>query len=392
MAVWEDTQLLLRGQDLRQMLALGHRVDRVSHPGGAYRRFDPDSQTCWPLADLAAAAQVRRQASRGKAEQVLILYDAAERAGIIELRKRLLLEHAHVTAVAVDVLGDLGHADLVQAIASGFDWVLIGAQKERESKQAQLSELALARCFGIEDRAELFRSTTHLEHILLRVVGTRAPLFRNAGATVAPGSGTRRHDGLRQFAGKMGLETDQIPLPDNAPYGTLKLDATRCEHCKACTWICPTQALKLEDADVGLVLAEPDCVQCGLCVSICESDALSLSPRLRLVGADTPQQLEEGGLAAATAFTAGLGWLAGDDRGQEDDDDGDSDGGAEAEASPQWLGDGPHRRSGHAGFAGVGRFVQHILQEAVIRLGLPSAAIAGRAVRRSARFCALFTL
>lgn len=68
MAVWEDTQLLLRGQDLRQMLALGHRVDRVSHPGGAYRRFDPDSQTCWPLADLAAAAQVRRQASRSKAE------------------------------------------------------------------------------------------------------------------------------------------------------------------------------------------------------------------------------------------------------------------------------------------------------------------------------------
>jgi ferredoxin len=91
---------------------------------------------------------------------------------------------------------------------------------------------------------------------------------------------------------------EEIPLPDGAPFGQIKVDAAKCTMCMACTGACPESAL-MDSADYPrLKFVERNCVQCGLCANTCPENAIALNPRLLL----TPQWKQEVVLNEAEPF------------------------------------------------------------------------------------------
>ena len=60
-------------------------------------------------------------------------------------------------------------------------------------------------------------------------------------------------------------------VPEN-----IKKDEDRCVHCGACTAVCPTDALFVEDPDKTVVLDADKCVACGNCVKVCTVQCIEL--------------------------------------------------------------------------------------------------------------------
>ena len=71
-----------------------------------------------------------------------------------------------------------------------------------------------------------------------------------------------------------------IPLPDQAPFGRISVDAKACTLCLGCTSVCPSNALHAGNDTPRLEFHEINCVQCGICASACPEQAISLQPRL----------------------------------------------------------------------------------------------------------------
>ncbi|MDH3638583.1 MAG: 4Fe-4S binding protein, partial [Gammaproteobacteria bacterium] len=69
------------------------------------------------------------------------------------------------------------------------------------------------------------------------------------------------------------------PLPENAPFGTLKVDREACTLCMGCVAVCPASALSDGDDLPQLRFTEANCVQCGLCARACPEDAIQLVPK-----------------------------------------------------------------------------------------------------------------
>ncbi|AUQ74610.1 4Fe-4S dicluster domain-containing protein [Phaeobacter piscinae] len=288
MTVWENVQLCLRSQpDVRNRSERKTAV-RVSHPGSSYRRYNPESQVRWPLADLCEAAARRRgqhrtgTGSMRGADQVLVMYDAGGEAGVSWLKHRISLTGMDVTAASTRGLERAGHADLLHAISDGFDWVLLEAALEENARLAQLREMELAACLGLEDRVVLFHSSDHLEQLLTEGISQLPVLEHRRIDNESKVKPTRRREALQLFATvTLSAEMDVIALPQDAPYGGIELTGD-CTLCQACTWVCPTNALIGAENGGGLDFVEADCMQCGLCVSVCRQNAIRLVPRLEL--------------------------------------------------------------------------------------------------------------
>jgi ferredoxin len=70
-----------------------------------------------------------------------------------------------------------------------------------------------------------------------------------------------------------------LPLPPEAPLGSVVVDAARCTLCLSCVGACPAGALLDNPDQRQLRFIEKNCVQCGLCVTTCPERALALQPR-----------------------------------------------------------------------------------------------------------------
>jgi ferredoxin len=70
-----------------------------------------------------------------------------------------------------------------------------------------------------------------------------------------------------------------VPLPANAPFGEVRVDASACTLCMSCVSCCPTHALQDGRGLPQLNFREWNCVQCGLCERTCPEDAITLSAR-----------------------------------------------------------------------------------------------------------------
>ncbi|ATG35362.1 Pyruvate:ferredoxin oxidoreductase [Phaeobacter piscinae] len=288
MTVWENVQLCLRSlPDVRDRTE--HKATaQVSHPGSSYRRYNPESQVRWPLADLCQAAMQRRQKHCGDdrgirgVDQVLVMYDAQHELEVSTLKDRVALTGMDVIAAATRGLERAGHADLLHAISDGFDWVLVEAALEQNARLAQLREMELAACFGLEDRVVLFHSTIHLEQLLTEGISQLPELVHRGTDGDSGVKPARRREALQLFASvTLSEDMDVIALPQDAPYGGIEL-TDDCTLCQACTWVCPTNALIGAENGAGLDFVEADCMQCGLCVSVCRQNAIRLVPRLEL--------------------------------------------------------------------------------------------------------------
>lgn len=65
-----------------------------------------------------------------------------------------------------------------------------------------------------------------------------------------------------------------------APFGKVRLDASKCTLCMACAGACPTAALSNGSDRPQIRFRERDCIQCEQCRQLCPEQAVSLTPRI----------------------------------------------------------------------------------------------------------------
>ncbi|HZK25975.1 MAG TPA: 4Fe-4S binding protein [Thermoclostridium sp.] len=61
--------------------------------------------------------------------------------------------------------------------------------------------------------------------------------------------------------------------------GTLSIEEDKCIHCGACTTVCPSHALQIEQPDFYLTFNKEKCLVCGLCIKACPLRILHLDHR-----------------------------------------------------------------------------------------------------------------
>lgn len=82
------------------------------------------------------------------------------------------------------------------------------------------------------------------------------------------------------------LGPPQVDEIDSRLFGSVSIDASKCNSCGMCATFCPTGALRRDvPAEPGrplrrLEFSASDCVQCGLCADVCWKGALSLDTRV----------------------------------------------------------------------------------------------------------------
>lgn len=51
------------------------------------------------------------------------------------------------------------------------------------------------------------------------------------------------------------------------------VDRTKCEGCKLCITVCPTDSIKIVD---NKAIIDDTCIACGACVAVCPNEAIEL--------------------------------------------------------------------------------------------------------------------
>ncbi|MEX0303549.1 MAG: ATP-binding protein [Leisingera sp.] len=235
-----------------------------------------------PLMALCQAAH-RRKADGGRA-QVLVLHETEP----AELEAAAVCQ-CDVVPVSLCCLEAIGHADLLHALAGGFDIIHLQACTSPSARMLQQQEVELAQVLGGLGRVLLFDNGAAMARRLAAAV---FPFPSVAPEVLAVGS--RRDTARASAAALLPVSTVRIALPDQAPYGAVSLDENLCNHCSSCVWVCPSDALSLSENGGALSFVESACFQCGLCISICPQRALSMTPGMDLSAAAVLPHLLEG--------------------------------------------------------------------------------------------------
>jgi ferredoxin len=85
---------------------------------------------------------------------------------------------------------------------------------------------------------------------------------------------------LRELHAAAPAPVDIVPLPADAPFGTIEVNVEGCTLCLSCVSACPTGALSDDPERPMLRFAEDACVQCGLCKATCPEKVISLKPQI----------------------------------------------------------------------------------------------------------------
>ena len=85
---------------------------------------------------------------------------------------------------------------------------------------------------------------------------------------------------LHELHGAAPTPVSVIALPQDAPFGSVEVDAAGCTLCLACVAACPTGALGDDPERPLLRFTEGACVQCGLCKATCPEKVITLKPQL----------------------------------------------------------------------------------------------------------------
>ena len=84
---------------------------------------------------------------------------------------------------------------------------------------------------------------------------------------------------------------DVVPLPEQAPFGSVSVDVEGCTLCLSCVSACPTGALRDDPEKPALRFVEQACVQCGLCKATCPEKVITLKPQFDFRGSAASARL-----------------------------------------------------------------------------------------------------
>ncbi len=237
-----------------------------------------------PVASTFLRIQTLARAFRkaGGAAPHLLVHDDHGRA-LIALAARFARGlPASVIPLALDALNAFGHAEMVAALAAGFIRVsvLLAPRTERTAleREAALADAIAGGRIALLDVQDPDALWEALHDAQVPASCGSAPV-----SPVYP-MGTRRQI-TRQAARALLPDGALVPLPDNAPYGTVVVDKQACTLCLSCVSLCPSGALADNPDRPELRFQEDACLQCGICAKICPERAITYTPRLNL--ADT---------------------------------------------------------------------------------------------------------
>ena len=190
-----------------------------------------------------------------------------------------------VISMEVDALNAIGHAEAVAALAAGFASTTLvpGPSTDLDALRAQI---ALATAIAGENKVILL-DTSDPDAMADALYAEVAPA--PCAEPVRP-MGTRRQI-TRQAARALHPDTEELHLPEGAPYGAVLVDTDACTLCLSCVSLCPSGALGDNPDLPQLRFQEDACLQCGLCASVCPEDAIAYEPRLNLAETALAQQV-----------------------------------------------------------------------------------------------------
>ena len=251
-------------------------------PSGAISYDAPPVSTVFQRLNILATTY--RKAG-GSAAQLLV-HDPEHGREMIALAARYGRGlPSSVIPLEIDALAGFGHAEMLAALACGFEHVtvLLAPKSDRDVIAAQ-AELATAitgaSAVSLLDAPDpdAMCAALHAE-----------PAARATCDPVLP-IGTRRQ--ITRLAAKaLRQDTPAIDLPEGAPYGAVLVDTDACTLCLSCVSLCPSGALGDNSDMPQLRFQEDACLQCGLCSNICPERAITLSPRLDLTDAALSQRV-----------------------------------------------------------------------------------------------------
>ena len=204
----------------------------------------------------------------------------------------------------VDEISRIGLEVLLAALTNGAGSVTLicGQEKPAPISQALQRQVELGKTIlqGLHYPTDLLRFIIHQAermepepYILPDKTGSEGP----ARLLIPPASFPFGHDkrtltclAASHLFKVSGAHQSSIPLPDDAPYGAVVIDADSCSLCMACAGSCPPEALRADGDAPRISLVESRCHQCGLCMTACPEDAIRLQPRLLcdFAAADSP--------------------------------------------------------------------------------------------------------
>lgn len=207
----------------------------------------------------------------------LLVHDAGHGLEMISLAARFGRGlPCNVSPLEVDALSGFGHAEMLAALACGFEHVdvLLSPKTERDV---------------IEGQAELACSMAGSQAVRLlhpadpdALCGVLYQDVENAvSCTPILPMGSRRQV-ARLAAKTLQPDADVIELSSNAPYGAIVVDTDACTLCLSCVSLCPSGALGDNSDLPQLRFQEDACLQCGLCSNICPEKAITLKPQVDL--------------------------------------------------------------------------------------------------------------
>jgi ferredoxin len=217
----------------------------------------------------------------------LLVCDSEFGAEMISLSARFGRGLPHdVIPLETTAISGFGHAEMLAALACGFTQVdiLLAPKADADTLRAQ-SALA---CAITENQQVRLLDVADPEGL------SDALYDQAAGQSVADPilpQGSRRQIARLAATALRGKPDTPIPLPPNAPYGAVIVDADACTLCLSCASLCPTGALDGNPDMPQVRFQEDACLQCGLCISICPENAITLKPQFDLSDAALSQKI-----------------------------------------------------------------------------------------------------
>lgn len=246
-------------------------------PTGAFRYDYPSSgQTLLRLFRLLEAYR-----QRGGKVPVLLLHDATRgREWLSCHRSRLPI---NVLPYEIEALCAVGVDTWLMALAFGATEILMLDSGEMNAKSRALLQHQVAWAQALLEGMgypSLCLRTVHVDEL------TRADLPVHAFCPIASISTWSQVDDKRTHTREAvehlrhrSIAPSFAALPDGAPFGAVRIDATACTLCQDCVAVCPERALLADETTRDLAFIEANCIQCGACGNACPESAITLEPR-----------------------------------------------------------------------------------------------------------------
>lgn len=271
--------------DIDPMICAGCGSCAALCPSGAISFDDPPVSALFQR--MSTMADAYRKAG-GNAPRMLV-HDRAFGAEMIGLTARFGRGlPADVIPLDLARVSGFGHAEILAALGCGFSAVDILLSPTTEM-DALDGEVLLAKALAADPDAIRLLSPTEPDALCDDLYD--APSATPLAEPILP-LGTRRQ--VTRLAVKaLRPDADQtpIPLPENAPYGAVLVDAEACTLCLSCASLCPAGALADNPDLPQLRFQEDACLQCGLCANVCPENAITLQPQLNTSDAAFTQQV-----------------------------------------------------------------------------------------------------